>query len=145
MSYHCWTTDGFGFCVDDIHTTPARMVKLAEMNERAMNEVQDYLDEFYPERSIFVLSMADFDDLEGDYGETGLAFVLHKVIDLPVTVTSDFDGRWYILYEPCYPWSIPEAEKGRTEDEVREIFQKYIAVLTDEDIYIGYQSVENGG
>lgn len=145
MSYHCWTTDGYGFCVDDIHTTPKRLMELAEMNEKVLRRVEAYLDEYYPGWTIESLNMEDFNDLEGDCGETGLAHVLYEVIDLRVTVTSDFDNRYYILYEPSYPWSIPDDEEHLTEEDVLRIFRKYISVVTDENIFIYYQSVENGG
>lgn len=145
MSYHCWTTDGYGFCVDDIHTTPKRLMELAAMNERVLHRVEAYLDEYYPGWTIESLDMEDFNDLEGDCGERGLAYVLYEVIDLSVTVTSDFDGRYYILYEPSYPWRIPEGEEYLIEEDVLRIFRKYISVVTDEDIFIDYQSVENGG
>lgn len=145
MSYHCWTTDGYGFCVDDIHTTPKRLMELAEMNEKVLRRVEAYLDEYYPGWTIESLNMEDFNDLEGDCGETGLAHALYEVIDLRVTVTSDFDNRYYILYEPSYPWSIPDGEEHLTEEDVLRIFRKYISVVTDENIFIYYQSVENGG
>lgn len=145
MSYHCWTTDGYGFCVDDIHTTPKRLMELAAMNKKVLRRVEAYLDEYYPGWTIESLNMEDFNDLEGDCGETGLAHVLYEVIDLRVTVTSDFDNRHYILYEPSYPWSIPDGEENLTEEDVLRIFRKYISVVTDENIFIYYQSVENGG
>lgn len=40
MSYHYWTTDGFGFCVDDIHTTPKRLMELAAMNKKVLRRVE---------------------------------------------------------------------------------------------------------
>ena len=76
-----------------------------------------------------------------------MAYVLYEVIfaELTVIVTSDFDNRYYILYEPSYPWSIPDGEEHLTEDDVLRVFLKYISVVTDENIFIYYQSVENGG
>lgn len=145
MSYHYWTTDGYGFCVDDIHTTPKRLMELAAMNEKVLRKVTAYLDEYYPGWTTESLDMEDFNDLEGDCGEIGLAYVLYEVIDLRITVTSDFDGRYYILYEPSYPWTISEDEENLTEEDVLRIFRKYISVVTDEGIFIYYQSVENGG
>lgn len=145
MSYHCWTTDGYGFCVDDIHTTPKRLMELAAMNKEVLRMVEEYLNEEHPGWMIESLNMEDFNNLSGDYGETGLAYVLYEVINLSVTVTSDFDNRYYILYEPSYPWSIPDGEENLTEEDVLRIFRKYISVVTDESILIGYQSVENGG
>jgi len=149
VSYHYWTTDGYGFCVDDIHTTPKRLMELAAMNKKVLRKVEEYLNERYPGwvLEFTALSMSDFNDLEGDYGETGLAYVLYEVIfaELTVNVTSDFDSKYYILYEPYYPWSIPNGEENLTKEDVLRIFRKYISVVTDEDIFIDYQSVENGG
>lgn len=145
MSYHCWTTDGYGFCVDDIHTTPKRLMELAAMNKKVLRRVEAYLDEYYPGWTIESLNMEDFNDLEGDCGETGLAHVLYEIINLSVSVALDFGNRHYILYEPSYPWSIPDGEENLTEEDVLRIFRKYISVVTDESIFIDYQSVENGG
>ena len=147
MSYHCWTTDGFGFCVDDIHTTPKRLMELAAMNEKVLRRVEEYLNEEHPGWTIESLNMEDFNDLEGNYGETGLAHVLYKVIfaELDVTVASDFDNKYYILYEPSYPWNMPKNEENLTSDDVFKVFWKYISVVTDEYIFIDYRSVENGG
>lgn len=145
VSYHCWTTDGYGFCVDDIYTTPKRLMELAAMNEKVLRRVEAYLDEYYPGWTIESLNMEDFNNLEGDCGETGLAHVLYEIINLSVSVALDFGNRYYILYKPSYPWSIPDGEENLTEEDVLRIFRKYISVVTDEDIFIGYRSVENGG
>ena len=145
MSYHYWTTNGFGFCVDDIHTTPKRLMELAAMNEKVLRRVEEYLNEEHPGWTIESLNMEDFNDLEGDCGETCLAHVLYEIINLSVSVALDFGNRHYILYEPSYPWSIPDGEENLTEEDVLRIFRKYISVVTDENIFIDYQSVENGG
>ena len=147
VSYHYWTTNGFGFCVDDIHTTPKRLMELAAMNEEVLRRVEEYLNEEHPGWTIESLNMEDFNDLEGNYGETGLAHVLYKVIfaELDVTVASDFDNKYYILYEPSYPWNMPKNEENLTSDDVFKVFWKYISVVTDEYIFIDYRSVENGG
>lgn len=145
VSYHYWTTDGFGFCVDDIHTTPKRLMELAAMNKKVLRRVEEYLNEEHPGWTIESLNMEDFNDLEGDCGETGLAYVLYEIINLSVSVALDFGNRHYILYKPSYPWSIPDGEENLTEEDVLRIFRKYISVVTDDDIFIDYQSVENGG
>ena len=145
MSYHCWTTDGYGFCVDDIHTTPKRLMELAAMNEKVLRRVEEYLNEEHPGWTIESLNMEDFNDLEGDCGETCLAHVLYEIINLSVSVALVLGNRHYILYEPSYPWSIPDGEENLTEEDVLRIFRKYISVVTDENIFIYYQSVENGG
>lgn len=37
-----------------------------------------------------------------------------------------------ILYKPCYPWEMTEADKALTADKLRELMQKYIKELGGE-------------
>ena len=77
MSYHTWSTDGFGFCVDDIKTTPERVLKLAELNNETLKDLREYLNETYTDGYVDEdLTMEDFDDFEGNYGEMGLSTIL---------------------------------------------------------------------
>lgn len=148
MSYHSWTTDGFGFCVDDIKTNPEKLLKLAAMKPDVLEQVRDYLNEYFEgeEYSDDKLVMADFDDLEGDYCERDITYILYHVIDeIPVVYVSDYNGTPYILYCPTYPWNLGENERSLTADKVEAIFRKYIGVLTDKYVPIDYYSVENGG
>ena len=149
MSYHTWTTYGYGFCVDDIDTTPERLLKLAEMNPEVLEDVREYLDDIFDgeEYKDEDLTLEDFDDLEGGYCERGVTYVLLHVIEneLSLIYADDYNGTPYILYGPHYPWSMPHKEKNLSEEDVTKIFAKYINVLTDQDVDIDYQSVENGG
>ena len=147
MSYHSWTTDGYGICVDDINTTPERLLKLAAMKTETLDDVRDYLNGYFDgEYNNEDLTIDDFDDLEGDYCERGVAYVLFHVIDeIDIVYADDYDGVPHILYCPKYPWSTPENEKNLTREDVKNIFKKYISILTDEPVIIDYYSVENGG
>ena len=65
MSYHTWSTDGFGFCVDDIKTTPERVLKLAALNEYTLSDLREYLAAIYEDGyKDEDLEMDDFDDFE---------------------------------------------------------------------------------
>ena len=147
MSYSTWTTYGFGVRVSDIKTTPEKLLKLASMNPAALDDIDIRFTELFDgEYKTEDLTMEDFEELEGDYCESGIAYVLNQVInEIPIEVADDFDGNWYILYCPTYPWRLQGNEIDLTEDKVEEIFKKYISVLTDEYVEIGYQEVENGG
>lgn len=148
MSYHTWSTDGFGFCVDDIETTPERVLKLAALNESTLNDLREYLDAIYEDGyKDENLIMDDLDDFEGIYGERGLSAILREVIyeEIPVVFADDFDGINYILYCPSYPWTLKEKEKNLTKENIKDILTKYIKILTDEPIDIDFYSVENGG
>lgn len=144
MSYKTWTTDGFGFCVDDINTTPEKLLKLAAMEPSVDKIVKDYIEDL--NISIDELTVDDFDYLEGEYYEHGIAYILYNVIsEIPIVFADDYCGIPYILYCPSYPWSMNEKEHILSQDDVEEIFKKYIKILTDENIIIDYYSVENGG
>lgn len=146
MSYHCWTTDGYGFCVDEINTTPEKLMNLAMKHPPVYKNILDYLSRKYPNGwDMKLLTMEDFDDLYGDYGEHGVAYVLYQILPIDVVWCCTFDAEQYILYEPKYPWSMPDDEKEMKEEHVEELFCYFIGQLTDEYIPIGYYSVENGG
>lgn len=146
MSYHCWTTDGYGFCADEIKTTPEKLMKLAMDYPPVYQNILTHLLEKYPDGwNLDLLTMEDFDDLFGDYGEHGVAYVLYQIISINVTWCCNYDGDQYILYEPKYPWSVPDDEKDLKEEDVEQLFCYLIGRLTDEYIPIDYYSVENGG
>lgn len=148
MSYHSWTTYGLGFCVDDIETNPEKLLKLAAMKPDVIKDIREYLSNIFngEEYKDEELTMEDFDDLDGDYCERGVAYVLYHVIDeIRVIFADDYNGTPYILYCPRYPWNIKENEKNLSENDVIKIFAKYVNILTDKPIEIDYQSVENGG
>ena len=148
MSYHTWSTDGFGFCVDDITTTPEKVLKLAALNETTLRDLREYLDAVYEDGyKDEELTMDDFDDFEGMYCDRGLAVILREVIEqeIDVVLADDFDGVDFILYCPSYPWNLKERERNLTPEDVEKILMKYIKILTDEPIDIDYYSVENGG
>lgn len=148
MSYTTWTTYGFGFCVDDIDTTPEKLLKLAAMNPNVLKDVREYLEYVFDgkEYKDEELTIEDFDELEGDYCERGVAYVLYQVInEISIIYADDYNGTPYILYCPSYPWSFKESEKNLEKQDVINIFAKYINILTDKPIEIDYKSVENGG
>ena len=148
MSYSTWIIDGYGICIDDIETTAEKLLKLASMNKDVLKDVREYLDEIYPNGyNDEDLKIDDFNELEGDYCEKGIAYVLYQVIDndFPIEFAYDYYGVQYILYTPTYPWFMTDADKILTKEDVENMFKKYVKILTDEDINIDYYSVENGG
>lgn len=149
MSYEVWSTNGFGFCVDKIETTLDKVLKLAALNEETLTDLKRYLDYYCEEEGYTYedLDISDIDEFEGEYGYRGLSTILCEVInqELYVVLADDFHGTDFILYCPSYPWSLKENERNLTEQDVVNIFNKYISILTDEPITIDYYSVENGG
>ena len=152
MSFHTWSTNGFGICVDDIYRdvslTTEKILKLAAMEPSVLKIVQEYINEICERDEIprEEITVEDFDELEGDYCERGLAFILYNVItEIPVVYADSFGGDQYILYCPSYPWTLRDNEKELSEEDVVKIFAKYVNVLTDIPINVNYYSVENGG
>lgn len=147
MSYNTWIEYGYGVCVDHIKTTPERLLQLAAIKPEVLKDVRKYLDETFPDGyKDEDLDIDDFDELEGDYCERGVTYILYNVIDdITVVYADDFDGTPYILYTPSYPWSMNNEEKNLSQDDVKEIFLKYIKILTDELVIIDYYEVHNGG
>lgn len=147
MSYRTWNTYGYGICVDDINTTAQKLLKLAKTNEHVLKDVRDYLNEIYPDGyDDEELTLDDFEELEGDYCEHGVAYVLYQVInDILVVFADDYDGVPYILYTPSFPWNMQTKEVNLTEEKVESIFRKYIDILTNEPVTFDYYNVENGG
>ena len=148
MSYHTWTTYGIGFCVDDIDTTPEKLLALAAMKPKVLEDVREYLNDIFDgeEYKDEDLTMEDFDELEGDYCERGVTYVLYRVIDeIRVVFADDYNGTPYILYCPHYPWNMSDNEKDFKYEDIVNIFTKYIRILTDKTVEIDHQSVENGG
>lgn len=150
MGYSTWTTYGYGVCVNNINTTPERLLKLAEQKPEVLKDVMDYLEDYFgePYEKGDPITMEVFEELEDDYCNRGVAYFLYNVIpddELIVCSADDYYGTTYILYCPDYPWRLKEYERNLTEDDVREIFTKYISILTDDPVAIDYYEVENGG
>ena len=147
MSYQTWHTYGYGICVDDIETTPAKLLALASLDKRVLSDVREFLDGQFPDGyNDEDLTIEDFDEYEGDWCERGVANVLSQVInEFPVTFADGYEGIHYLLFAPCYPWGMTDKERDLTRNDVDNIFKKYIKVLTDQEIEIDYQCVENGG
>ena len=148
MSYSTWIINGYGMCIDDIETTAEKLLKLASMDKDVLKDVREYLDRIYPNGyNDEDLTLDDFNELEGDYCENGIAYVLYQVIsnNFPIEFAYDYNGTQYILYTPTYPWFMTDTDKILTKEDVENMFKKYVKILTDEDINIDYYSVENGG
>ena len=145
MSYRTYSVDGFGFSVDEINTNILRLRRLLKCAPNFNKEIDKYLKEC----EITNPELDDYLEYDQDY-MSGLAYILKQVIeeaeDISLVCADDFDGEWFVMLFPSYPWEeISEKQKSLTIERVTEIFQKYIGILTDSPVEIGYQSVENGG
>lgn len=152
MSYQTWCTNGFGICVNDIlkdtNLTVEKVLALAAIEPSVHKIVQEYMNEICERDEISKeeFEIDDFDELEGDYCEPGLTFILSNVItEISLVWADDYSGKDYLLYCPGYPWTMKDNERNLSEEDVVKIFSKYVRVLTDLPINVDYYSVENGG
>lgn len=133
---------GYGICTSGIQTEDVKKLEAVLALAPAYNEC---LQEYFKEREIAEPSWDDYMDTDVDHG-LGLPSILGEVIEeaegIGLTPCDDCDGATFLLYEPKYPWHLPYAEKDLTEDKLREIFEKYVRILTDEEIEVEYHSIE---
>lgn len=144
MSFESWHTYGYGICVSDIkERSVERLKKLLALAPSYQKEIQEWLDEC----EIADPTFDDFLNYDQDY-YMGMATILKDVVweseGVKLEACDDFEGKDYLLYGPSYPWNCV-GRRLKTEEEAEELFRKYVSILTDEPIEIGYQSVENGG
>lgn len=142
MSYSVWSVDGYGICVDKIHTTEEKIKELVEFASKTKKHFEESFGNSF--------SLSEVNEYEGrESSEYGFAALLADVMteceDIFFTACCNFDNNGYVLFEPRYPWAMGEKENTLTSEKLDKIFKKYIAVLTDEDIIINFYSVENGG
>ena len=153
MSYHTWTSYGYGICVDDIEgVTMKSLLELVHQAPEFEREFLEWLNESY-EEPIDELDVSDvLDEWDDNWCYKGIGPILRDVINetenLSLYVAEDYDSVKYLLISPHYPWDeISTEEHSLSREQANEIFHKYLRILTDNDkkIDIDYQSVENGG
>ena len=153
MSYHTWTSYGYGICIDDIEGVS--MKSLLELVHQAPEFEKDFLEwlaESYEEPIDELKIDYVLENWEDDCCYKGIGPILRDVINeaegLSLYIAEDFDGVQYLMLSPRYPWSeITAKERELTREAMDEIFNKYLRILTDNDkkIDIDYQSVTHEG
>ena len=153
MSYRTWHNYGYGICTTNIETTPERIEDLLALAPKFSAKVHDLLSEWEGENgwTISDAVVADYEEVaqEFDAGYYGLASLLRLVIEeaegLELVSCDNIDCHDFVLYPPFYPWQATDKDKDMTEEKLRQIFTKYVSILTDETVTIEYQEVGNGG
>ncbi len=145
MSYETWHNYGYGICTDEIICDSVE--KMQELLKFAP-KFKTTLDKYFTEAEIDEPSYDDYIESDQDY-HLGLATILFEVIKeaekIEFLPCDNVECQNYLIYPPSYPWGLPKREKKLNEDKIRAILQKYVTILTDQEIEITYQSVENGG
>lgn len=145
MSYQSWHNYGYGICTDSLEIADVSRIKALlqcapEYEKKAERQLQ--------ERGITDPDADDYLELEMS-GCYGIASLMEGVIleaeGLQFTACNNYESTNYLLYMPTYPWYLNPKEQGLTEESIRQIFAKYVSILSDEELEVEYQSVENGG
>ena len=149
MSSKSWTTEGFGIRVDDIITTPQNIRKLLELAPNTAKHFYDWLEADYPDEPL----IRDTFELEDvcNYGnaescDDSIASLLRDVIwevegiSLDVVVSASH-GYSYLLFSVDYPWKYPEKVRTMTEDNMRAMFNRYVAILDIDAVLVDYREI----
>lgn len=70
-----------------------------------------------------------------------LADVIAEAEGIHLDALCDKEGAEFLMIQPFFPWEFPEWAKGLTKDRLKSILNKYLAVITDEWIYIDWYQV----
>ena len=145
MSYHTWHNYGYGICTDKLETAEVSRIQALI---RCAPEYEKMANKLLQDRGISEPTADDYLELEIN-GSYGIASILLDVIleaeNLLFTACDDYNSNHYLLYMPSYPWHLQKKEHSLTEEAVRQIFTKYVSILSDEVLEVDYESVENGG
>ena len=128
-------------------------MELVKKAPKLYQKVKEYEEEYYEEgfqESFDLLDNFVEDCCSNNF--SGLSSILYEVIkeveEIELFVCSDFDGKDYLIYPPVYPWGVKnlsKKEQSLTEEQLVELYAKYLHIVTDEDLIVEYQSVANGG
>ena len=146
MSYRIYITYGYGIKVSDIPACPVSHIQEMLKSAPKLNEK---INSWFASCEITEPTFQDYEEFDQVY-YLGLATLLKETIleaeGLEFTACSDYDGNTYLLYEPVYPWQLPESERDLTPEYIDSILTKYIKILdANATINIDYHEAENGG
>lgn len=151
MSYQSWHEYGYGICIDDIETTADKVLELVHLAPEFENKFVKWIESYKEYENVENIDMDDiYEGYEDEYCcELGLGPIIRAVINecenIELLCCSNYNGEQYLIFNVTYPWYMSDKEKNMTEEDVRLVISKYVNMLTDKNIIIEYQSVENGG
>lgn len=149
MSFSIWHFYGYGIKVDEIgEVSNERLESLIDLAPVFKDKVHKKLDEMQVKDA----DLEDYCDAmyraNLDFAFLGLASILKYVMEeaegLNFVACDNYDNEHFLIFTPQYPWRMTEREKLVTEESLEDIFSKYVDILTDKEIDIDYQTVENG-
>lgn len=163
MSYRTWHDYGFGFSFSDFEATcdaagdpitPEDVERLLAYAPDLRKSIHEWLEELKaenPERKITIDDYREYDQVYSLELAELFAEVVAQAEGLTrVYAVSDYENDHFVIFGQGYPWWMNDREKSLTEEEVEEIFRKYLEILkpaTRDKIGVDIegQSIENGG
>lgn len=151
MSMQSWSVDGYGVCLNGIIDN-IQVVDIRKLLQRIPN-IEEDIDRWFnsnDENPLDINSYINYNSYH--YDNEALAWYLVDIIKereyIQLYADIDQDGNEYLLYCPIYPWEYqrmtPE-ERELTPTELERIIKKYVGLITDKDVSVGYESVEHFG
>lgn len=145
MSTHTWHNYGYGICINELTIESVdRVEKLLSLAPIFRDKVHCHFEKL----GISNPNVDDYDEYDDEYC-LGFTTILYEVIKeaegIEFLPCEDYYCCRYLIYPPNYPWRIDETDLSLTEDRIKDILNKYVSIITDSPIEIGYESVENGG
>lgn len=157
---------GYGICIDDVikSNDPKRIIRSKEDLE-PLKRLISMAPKFAADHTMATLNAMEEEILEWEYdcnlshvasnlmermfaddaGGTGLSYILTLVIaeceDVHMTAILDENCYEYLLFEKRYPWKLTEKEKALTEEDVVNIFRKYVGVLGSDPAEIKHTTI----
>lgn len=145
MSYTTWHTYGYGLQTDCLTIKSAE--SLADLVKCAP-EFEKWVTECFRKNEITDPTIENYLELDTDC-ENELAFILQKVMEeaegIELTACDDSEGFDYLLYQPKYPWQMTDKDKGLNQEKLNAIFERYLSIITEDEIEVDFMSPENGG
>lgn len=142
MAEH-WVDYGYGICINDLEINSVERIE--ELLSHAPN-YRENIHEYFNECEITEPTVDDYEEFDDDLCN-GFATLLKKVIyeatGINLDSESDYSSIRYLIYSPRYPWNMTYEDVSVTKEKLNEIFNKYVSIITDSNIEIGIQAVEN--
>ncbi len=145
MSFSTWHNYGYGICTSDLEIDSVeRIEELLSLAPEYRKEIHDWFEDCDNSEP----TVDDYLDFDQDYNN-GIAEILRVVIKeatgIEFSACDGFDCMRYLIYMPSYPWHMTDRDRTITEEELDEVLKKYVSIVTDSEIEIDYQEIENGG
>lgn len=163
MSMSTWHNYGYGINTRKITTDEERLKAFIESQPSVKSKILEWEKQIIfncsgdaeAEAAFYSDNARDLCDLYIEYGDNndidGFAGLAHMLLSsstgLPLIACRDSNtDDCYILAPPCYPWETTEAySKIKSLDELKTVFEKNIAALTDQtldELDWGEQNIE---